>query len=224
MHKITLVCSLHRESGLCNPAELLEILRAIEPDVVFEEMLPSDYDSYYKHGTKLNLESQAITRYREFKSFQQVPVDRYDMPENLLAEIKREFDCVCDRVEQTSQEYRELNEEQHRGVNQFGSKYLNIVAFATMLVRTSEIEEKTIVETGDQLLIRGLERWRHAIQKRELEMIGNIYQYCRENVFDTGVFLVGAAHRTGIVKEMERHASTEADLINWNIACGGQIP
>jgi len=224
MHKITLVCSVHRENGLCNAGELLKILRAIEPDVVFEEMVPSDFDSYYRLGTKSTLESQAITRYREFKSFRQVPVDRYDMPENLLAKIKRGFDCVCDRVEQTSQEYRELNEEQHRGVNQFGSKYLNSVAFATMLVRTSEIEEKTIVETGDQLLIRGLERWRHAIQKRELEMIGNIYQYCRENVFDTGVFLVGAAHRTGIVKEMERHASTEADLINWNIACGGQIP
>ena len=224
MHKITLVCSVHRENGLCNAGELLKILRAIEPDVVFEEMLPSDFDSYYRLGTKSNLESQAITRYREFKSFQQVPVDRYDMPENLLAELKRGFDCVCDRVEQTSQAYRELNEEQNNRAAQFGFTYLNSVAFATTMARTSEIEEKTIIETGDQGLIRGLERWRHAIQKRELEMIGNIYQYCRENVFDTGVFLVGAAHRTGIVKEMERHASTEADLINWNIACGGQIP
>src|SRR5258708_23301673 len=103
MHQITLVCSVHRESELCNAAELLEILRAIEPGVVFEEMLPSDFDSYYKHGTKSSLESRAINRYREFKSFQQVPVDRYDMPESLLAEIKRDVDSVFDRVEQTSQ-------------------------------------------------------------------------------------------------------------------------
>src|SRR5438309_5809280 len=110
MHKITLVCSMHRENGLCNAGELLEILRAIEPDVGFEEMLPSDFDSYYKHGTKSKLESLAITRYREFKSFQQVPVDRYDMPESLLAEIKR-VDCFFDRLEQTSHAYRELNKE-----------------------------------------------------------------------------------------------------------------
>jgi hypothetical protein len=223
MRKITLVCSTHRPNGLCNARELLEILRAIKPDVVFEEMLPADFDSYYRHRTESHVESQAITRYREFKSFQQVPVDRYDMPVNLLVEIKTEYDSVRDCVEQKSQEYRELNEEINRGVNQFGFKYINSVACATMLDRTFEIEEKTIIETGDQRLIRGLKRWRDANQKRELEMIGNIYQYCRENVFDTGVFLVGAGHKTGIVKEIEKHASAEADLISWKVVYGGNI-
>src|SRR4051812_17470685 len=100
MHRITLVCSAHRENGLCNAGELLKILRVIDPEAVFEEIRPSDLDSYYKHGTKWNLEAQALTRYREFKSFQRVPVDRYDMPEKLIAEIKREFDCVFDCLEQ----------------------------------------------------------------------------------------------------------------------------
>lgn len=222
MHKITLVCSVHRENGLCNAGELLEILRAIAPEVVFEEMLPSDFDSYYKHGTKSTLESHAITRYREFKSFQQVPVDRYDMPANLLADIKR-VDCFFDRLEQTSHEYRQLNEEQKSSAHELGFKYLNSVAFTTMMIRIAEIEEKAITGTGDQGLIGGLKRWRHAIQKRELEMIGNIYEYFRENVFDTGVFLVGAAHKTGIIKEVQKHASTGADLINWNFAYDGQI-
>jgi hypothetical protein len=52
-------------------------------------------------------------------------------------------------------------------------------------------------------------------------MIGNIYEYCRENVFDTGVFLIGAAHKTGI--EIERCARSDADLIRWNF-CYGDIP
>jgi len=223
MRKITLVCSGHGHNGLCNAGELLEILRAIEPDVVFEEMLPSDFDSYYKHRSKSHVESQAITWYRELKSFQQVPVDRYDMPEGLLAEFRKGVDCVFDRVEQTSQEYRELNEDRNRAVNQFGFKYLNSVAFTKMMARIFEIEEKTIIATGDQRLIRGLERWRDANQKREIEMIDNIYQYCRENVFNTGVFLVGADHKTGIVKEIEKHASMEADLISWKVVYGGKI-
>ena len=216
MRKITLVCSVHRENGLCNAEELLKILRAIEPEAVFEEIRPSDLDSYYK--TKWSLEAQAITKYRESKVFRQVPVDRYDMSEKLLAEIKRDVDCVFDFVEKTSQEYLLLQEEHDSSVHRQGFKYLNSVACATRMARISEIEEETIIGTRDQGLIRALERWRHAIQRRELEMIGNIYEYCRENVFDTGIFLVGAAHKTSILKEIEKYASTEAVPINWNFA------
>ncbi len=221
MHKITLVCSGHRESGLCNAEELLKILRAIEPEAVFEEIHPSEFDFYYTYGS---VEAHAITKYREFKLFQSVPVDRYEMPENLLAEIKRDFDCVIDCVAQASQEYRLLNEENDNSVRRYGFQYLNSVAFATMTARMSEIEDETISKTGDQGLIRGLERWRQLIERRELEMVGNIYEYCRKNVFDTGVFLVGAAHKMGIAKEIEKYASTEADLIDWNFAYDGQIP
>jgi len=48
-------------------------------------------------------------------------------------------------------------------------------------------------------------------------MVGKVYEYCRENVFDIGVFLVGAAHKTAIVKEIERYAGAEADLIAWKL-------
>ena len=221
MHKITLVCSAHRENGLCNPGELLKILRAIGPEAVFEEIRPSDFESYCKHGTKSRLEAQAITRYLEFKSFRRVPVDRYDIPEELIAEIKREFDRVFDYVEQTSREYRLLTDENDKSVRQYGFSYLNSFDFATVRSRIYEIEEKTIDESGDQGLIRGLERWRHLIQRREREMVGVIHEYCRENVFDTGVFLVGAANKTGIVKEIENYAGTDAYLIDWNFAYDG---
>src|SRR5271168_1722815 len=97
MHKITLVCSSHRENGFCNAGELLKILRAFEPEIIFEEVRPSDFDSY----NKWSLEGHALTKYREFKSFQRVPVDKYDMPRDLFAETQR----VLDRVEQTSREY-----------------------------------------------------------------------------------------------------------------------
>ncbi len=214
MHKITLVCSAHRENGLCNAAELLEILRAIAPEVVFEERRPSESNLHYEQG---GVEAHAITKYREFQLFQRVPVDRYDMPDSLFAETQRVFDCV----EHASQEYSVLKEETNVLARQHGFDYLNSVAFATVMARISEIEEKIIIGTGDQDLIRGLERWRHVIQSRDVEMIGNIYKYCRENVFRTGVFLVGAAHKTSIVKEIERYSSTEADLISWNFAYDG---
>ena len=220
MHKITLVCSAHRENGFCNAEELLKILRAIEPEAVFEEIRSSDFDSYYKHRTIQTLETQTITKYAEFGSFRQVPVDRYEMPTNLDVETQRVFA----RVEQASQEYRELKQVENDNVYQYGFRYLNSAVCEKLTGRLSEIEEKIVIGTGDQALIRGLEKWRHIIQRRELEMVGNIYEYCRKNAFDTGVFLVGAAHKTGIVKAIEKYACAEADLINWSFAYDGPNP
>jgi hypothetical protein len=221
MHRITLICSAHRENGLCNAAELLRILRAIEPEVVFQEVRPSEFDFLYKRGS---VEAHAIARYREFKSSQWVPVDRYDIPANLLAEIKEELDYVFDYVGQASPEYRLLNEENDDSVRQRGFRYLNSVACASVNTRMSEIEDMAIMGTGNEDLIGGLGKWRHFVQSREVEMVRNIYNYCRENVFETGALLVGAAHKAAIVSEVKKYSGTEADLINWNFDYGGQIP
>jgi len=209
MHKITLVCSSHRENGFCNAGELLKILRAIEPETIFEEVSPSDFDSY----NKSSLEGRTVTKYGEFKSFQRVPVDRYDMPQDLFAETQR----VLDRVEQTNHEYLVLQQESANATHLYGFTYLNSLAFAKVRTRMSEIEEQTINETCDQGLIRGLEMWRQFTQRRETAMVGNIYEYCRENVLGTGIFLVGAAHKSGIVKAIEKCAGTEADLVEWRL-------
>lgn len=217
MHKITLVCSAHRENGLCNAGELLKIIRAIDPEAVFEEIRPADFDSYCKHGIRWSVEALAITKYLEIKSSRRAPVDRYDIPDDRLAETKREFDCVLDYAEQNSREYQLLNEENDRSVFQYGFSYLNSADFEAVSTRMSEIEDKTINESGNQGLIRALDRWRHLLQGREVAVVDNIYAYCRECVFDTGLFLVGAAHKTAIVKAIEKHSSAEADLVDWKI-------
>src|SRR5882672_1331315 len=128
MHKITLVCSVHREKGLCNAEELLKILRAIEPEAIFVEWRPSEWDFYYKLG---NVDAHAIARYREYKLFQTVPVDRYDMPQNLLAEM-RDFEAW---MIQTSQEFQELMERENDSVQQEGFKHLSSAAFARISAR-----------------------------------------------------------------------------------------
>jgi hypothetical protein len=215
MHSITLVCSAHSENGACNVGELLKILRGIEPEIVFEEVRPQDFDAYYKHGTLSHLESRAIRRYRESKSILQIPVDRHDSPDNsVFAEIQNVFDCV----EQNSKEYLALDEESRERVFIDGFRYLNSRDFVSITARSCEIEDRVITQTGDRRLMYWLEKWRYIHQTRELEMIGNIYQYCRENVVGSGVFLVGAAHKAGLIKAIERHERAETKLINWNLA------
>ena len=120
MPKVTLVGSAHRENGLCNAGELLYILRAIEPETIFEEVRPADFDSYNKRS----LEGNTVTKYRGFKSFQRVPVDRYDKPQDLFGETQRVFDCV----EQVSHEYLALREEIENATRLYGFTCLNSVA------------------------------------------------------------------------------------------------
>jgi hypothetical protein len=215
MHKITIVCSVHTVNGRGNVEELLELFRAIEPEVIFSESRPSELDHQYRPG---RLEATAITRFRKYKSFQTVPVDKYDLPTNLLLELKREVDRVFDCVIQISQEYEQLNLENDKNVCRDGFKYLNSVDCERMMARIAEVEENTIVGTSNQELIAGFARWRSLTQRRELEMVRNIYTYCGEKLFETGVFVVGAAHKTAIVREIERYSGSKADLINWKFA------
>jgi hypothetical protein len=207
MRKVTLICSVHREKGICNVDELLTILRAIEPDVLFEEMRPSDFDPS-------RLEAQAIARYLNFKSAQRVPVDRFDM--QAVFELKGVIDRVL-YLAQTIPEHQRLSEEVNERVFHSGFAYLNSVAFSTAEARLSAIEDLAAHATGDDDLIQGLERWRQVHKQRECEMVRLAYEYCRANGFDNGVLLVGAAHKPGVVREIERHASAEPDLIDWKL-------
>jgi hypothetical protein len=209
MRKITLVCSSHRENGLCNAQELLRLLRAINPDVIFEEVRQSDF-ALYNTGS---LEGQSATRFLAFKSFQRVPVDLYDMLPNFRALT----DSVLDFVDQTSHEYRLLQDQRDNAAQLNGFTNLNSAAFAKVMSRMSAIEEETINSAGDPELVRALATWRQVMQGREKAMVDSIYRYCRESIFDTGVFLVGAAHRSGLVKAIEELSIAEADLIEWNL-------
>ena len=85
------------------------------------------------------------------------------------------------------------------------------------MTRMLAVEEETINGAGNQDLVRGLTMWRQVMQGREEAMVENIYRYCRENVFERGAFLVGAAHRSGIVKAIDEFSNADADLIAWKL-------
>jgi hypothetical protein len=53
MHTITLVCSVHNANGKCNVEQLVKILRVLGPDVILQEVRPSD---------DWSLEAQACNR------------------------------------------------------------------------------------------------------------------------------------------------------------------
>lgn len=207
MHTITLVCSIHNPNGKCNVEQLAGILQAIGPDVVFQEVGPLD---------DWSLEAQAVRTYREFKlSCQSVHVDENKALSD-AAENRRFLDFGFDYVAENSDEYRQLEIENRLRTYHDGFGYLNSIECAKARARMSEIEDELMEGRAGE----ALQWWRQLMHRREIEMTRNIYAHCRKTAFDTGVFLVGASHKTGIAKQIENFNGREPDLIVWNFYDG----
>jgi hypothetical protein len=52
-------------------------------------------------------------------------------------------------------------------------------------------------------------------------MMENIQKYCKENAFDKGVFLVGAAHRQVVIDISKGQSAIDSTRIQWDF--GGHM-
>ena len=72
--RISLIGTVHAESGRANLAELRTILERLQPDVIFAE-IPTANLADYLDGSHGSLESAAVALYRERPPVNVVPVD-----------------------------------------------------------------------------------------------------------------------------------------------------
>jgi hypothetical protein len=49
MNSVSLVCTVHEESGCASVAKLHAILERIQPEVIFLEVPPAAFDDYYEN-------------------------------------------------------------------------------------------------------------------------------------------------------------------------------
>ena len=118
--RLTLIGTVHAESGRANVAELLAILDRLAPDVIFAE-IPSAFLADYLNGSNGTLESAAVVLYRERRPVNVVPVD-LDKPGD-------EFFSNCEdmfkKVARTSPDYRRLVDQNRLDTLELGFPYLN---------------------------------------------------------------------------------------------------
>jgi len=211
--RITLVCTMHNENGLCSEHELLKILETIGPDVFFEEIRQSDFDSYYRDRSRSTLETRTVNRYLTVRSAQQVPVDDYVIPESFL----RDMEVLSDYVESRSAEYRAVEAKLHQMAFDLGFRYLNSQESMSHRKYADKLFEDVIAMSGRDDLRKLLSTLNYQLRRREDSMLENIYDFCRNNPFMEAVFLVGAGHKSYIVENIENRMKAEANLVHWNI-------
>lgn len=214
MKFVSLICTVHAERGQANAAELHSVLERVRPEVIFIEVPVTPMGSQFDIEKLDNLESIAVIQYRKKHPAVLVPVDMPTPDESFFrraGELFRE-------LPRKSHEYDHLMAENNKNVKISGFGYLNSDQNSEY---HSALHAETLRALGlmkNSSFSKFYEYWLKIERLREEEMVSNIVRYCRENTFDTAVFLVGAAHRDSIIE-----LSTEYALegVQWDYSGNG---
>jgi hypothetical protein len=87
-------------------------------------------------------------------------------------------------------------------IRDFGFVYLNSEDCGELWARVYEDMVSAIKWMNDEPRpVEIYESWKKTNDLPENAMMENIQKYCKENTFDKGVFLVGAAHRRPVIEK-----------------------
>jgi hypothetical protein len=211
MNRVALVGTVHEEQGLANVPELQAVLERIRPEVIFLE-IPSAAFEDFANGRRWNLESIAARRYRDIHHVELIPVDLPTPDEEFFTNIR----YLQGRIRTTSAEYCQLIYRDSQYVGAYGFVYLNSEDCSRLWSKIYEAIRATIERLDDHKLREIYECWRTTNELRERAMVRSIEDYCRRNMFDIGVLLIGAAHREAIMNKSR--AGCGAPTLQWDFA------
>lgn len=211
MMRISVVGTVHEEAGHANASELLAILLRIRPEVLFLEMPPSAVADY-SNGSRSNIESIAVNRYRELHHADVVPVD-LPTPD---AEFFWQIEELSRSIRTMSPDYCRLVSWDGQYVETYGFAYLNSDHCSALMSDLHAARLAALTEIADHRLVEIYELWTRTNELRDVAMLKNIESYCARTSFRTGAFLVGAAHRQSLAEKSVAHTGSELSPICWD--------
>lgn len=207
MPKITFISTVHEEIGKCSANELCHILKELNPEVIFLEALNETYSHYdkikfFSYGVShRKLEIKAIQKYQLNNSCTYIPV----LDNGLSDSFERKYN--------TLKHYPELLDLMgtfNSMASESGFKFLNSAECINRQEQMRALESKLYnpeLEQAFQLYI----------DEYENSMMRNIYSFCKNNQFNSAIFMCGAAHRKSIIEKIKKFNELERININWVI-------
>ena len=214
--KITLISTRHENLGICNSDELYRIIENIKPEVIFEEMPPSNFDLYYNSKTRSNLESDTINKYIQNYKIKHVPVDIDIIPSDGFFQ---DYKFMIERIEGLADingfNFRQLMDNNKSYIKKYGFDYLNSTHSIKMNNKINESIENGLKKLNNVKLFRIFKLWRDIHENRENTMLDNIYTYSETNNFEKAIFTLGGAHRNSIIQKVSKYKSSKKVDVNW---------
>jgi hypothetical protein len=174
------------------------------------EIPPSSFQRVFKDEE--NLESRAVKRYLEAHRAEAVPVDIMEASGEVVAESQR----LCRELRARSRDYCQLMNADRQYIHEHGFAYLNSNYCVETWLKADVATREALESIGNAELSRDYKSWNDVHEHREQEMMKNIQRYAEEHPFNTGIFLLGAAHRRSIMEKAANLSRGSSVTIDWN--------
>lgn len=209
MHNITLVSSFHKNLGKCNPDELYKIIEEIQPEIIFEELSFNTFSFVYADSYIPNtIEAIAIKKYLKNYPIKHFPVDTYPINESDLFN-------GADKIAKKSIEYVKLWNEEVTMITQNGYNFLNSKSCIELLDKIRNVEETVLLEINNLKLSREYKSESKLHNKREYEMLRNIYNYSKLYPYNKAMLICGVEHRKPLKQKILEYQTKENLKLNW---------
>jgi len=211
MHNITLICTRHKETGVCNSAELRKIIEEYQPEIIFEELAPTTYDACYEYNcwgltSMTTLETDAIKVYRQYYDVKHIPA--------LSAEMQNDLRSMHRIVANHSLDA--LTDNLNSLLRIHGFQFLNSDEWEQRMDELQALEKSLLKD--EEVFLRACQ----CVDNYEYDMLENIYQYSAENEYNNALMFIGAAHRKTITKKIREYQNKHGLKLNWLFYNGGK--
>lgn len=215
MYNLNLVFTRHKEMGSCSSFELHRIIEMIRPEIIFEELSKSNYDKAYIEKSLITLESNAIKLYLQNHSIDHIPVDTYNLPDSYDENVGYMLRSLTDSIRSESIYLRRLLDHQALLISQRGFNFLNSDQNDEFMERIHNQREIILDIINDEWLFQIANLEKEVIDKRENEIIDNVYKYSKEHAYNQALLFIGAGHRKSMIEKIKEHETQEKIEINW---------
>jgi len=214
MYNITLICTRHESVGNCNSEELEKIIRNIYPEIIFEELSETNFDKAYNPQTLYTLETSAIKLYLLTHNLIHIPVDTYERPRNHDEEVIEMHDRICGGISKEARDLKVVINQQINHAEKFGFRFLNSNLNDMLLEEIAIRMDKILEILNNDRLFEIRKREKEVINKREHEILRNIYDYSMENKYNQAILFIGSGHRKSIINKIEAYKKKEPLKLN----------
>lgn len=218
MYNLNIIFTRHKGSGNCNSEELYKIIDRVDPEIIFEELSVANFYRSYKDNKLVTLETTAIKLYLLENDVKQLPVDTFERPELFDEQVEFMYDKLLNAHDQIgSENLRGLIDKRELYASRYGFSFLNSRFNDALMDEFNRLKETALTILNDENLrqINALEK--NVIEKREDQMLANIYWYSKDNPYRQGLFFIGSGHRESILKKIKKFYETCNLKINWII-------
>ena len=217
MHNINLIFTTHKESGNCNSIELHEIIERINPEIIFEELSYSNFNKVYKENSLTTLETNAIKKYLQNYDIEHIPVDTYNLPNSYYKNLEFMLERITSSIMIESRDLRNVLDDQLLLISQYGFNYLNSDRNDELLGKYIILKEKILNKINNDNLFQIASLEKEVIEKRENEIIDNIYSFSEEHVYDQAIIFIGSGHRKAMIRKIYERKTQEKIELKWTL-------